>query len=1544
MRGIHKAETKLRELICDDKMRADILILTELKSRNMKAQRRWLQSMLPNYKMHLSEATCSGVMVAVCRELLVCGESTTVPTPKGVADNLVHVQIPFPNAALHILGVYSATSTSARKQLYEVCSSKLQSLTDSSVLLAGDFNATLQDRDRVSGKCYNADKLHRQFVASCNLHPTENPASGARAMSYFQGVQQAPCSRIDDILCSQPLTQAQTTTVALAGDLFDHAYVKATLQYDELGISPNPSPSAPLEPKVVLQTPLTKADTAKLSAALTARQPEWTALAVRLSNIVEQEVRPHWRRLQETDASRPAPLSTVEGQPARQLIDQLGEQISTLLLGAHGIAMEVCTTRRTNPSGLHFRPRAVSRRRKRLVQECQEIRTAIGEARRLSAPDQDLVHNLHGKVGQIKSLDKQHSTLCQQDAIKRERRILTKRPKMGNKIALRKTDEAPNTALRVLRTGDGTTITDPKDITAFIEATYRQKTMAPGVKTGRYLPEEVARDYPFEKEGNFAEYHNTCILNSPPGPRSWLHSAIDDDVAFRTCLKSLARGKAPGPDGVTNEVLQALPPEGKTVLHHMIRLMWATGLTPVSWKQSHTVLLFKQKGTPLELTYYRRIGLESTVYKLWTRMVSWAMADRAERQDMLSAAQGGFRNKRMTAQQLEMMAMVLEDAHSFGQDIFLLQADLTEAFDTIDQDKLLMILYDLGFPCDVVDVVKDLYTNAHTTIQTPHGPTQPIPLDRGTIQGDSLSPFLFILYIEPLLRWLHARNKGYHVQTLSRYGDPDRQHTRISSIAFADDINVVTGGNRGKANMQHQARKVESYSSWGRLGVNNVKTTITGALYNTSPSKPYDEGILKGQLQDTITMQGKRITYHPLLKPFRHLGVLFTMDLNFKPQWQAARAKLSQQVEALAHSYASTHQKRRIIETCMRPALTYAFSVAPYSKAELRSLDALLTKATKKAFGISATTSTALAHEDTSKGGLGCHSLEVEYNLVCHQRLVRALNDTGVVGAFTKASLAHQTAMMDALTSTVIQSSLRYCLRLRQLMAIKNSGHTLRYQGCTVGNMRDMHALAEAVHDILPSVNWNNTLIADLHTINDLGVHGIAEMLDTTCAYMRPVQDLENLVGKRNVRDKHRRAWNRVTYALCLPSDPLVEIPVAPVPVASLPQPQRKLRPNLAQDARDSIASHPRGPTITTLYAAYQAEQHVVDAAARAHARSLTEAGKTKVAVPPTQPSGRSVGPAGYTRYQEITTQVGYGIGPLDSMTKLQLQELLAYYGSTPQIVRVEKLCTPTPHRQGNTLHKRIKADSTRYAMVHWAESIMPGWCAEIAQTLGYKLVKNPERMDLSAEQYQTTTLPCELCTDRSEIRSDDVTMCKGCARLFHKKCSLTSKWPWLGLLGLCRDCQQHTYTPSQVGALSPSHVQLAPSLVPIDMVAALGTPEARLDLAQLVAAEPLPPPIHGEALDTTTPYDVTLGQSIRKKLTVNPSPVNPQLDCHHTGRFEAFFRDVPTLKPETEPTDSEIANYTPLGCVTNPAGTCTTMSPRRLAQLHFLFANWGRG
>ena len=181
-----------------------------------------------------------------------------------------------------------------------------------------------------------------------------------------------------------------------------------------------------------------------------------------------------------------------------------------------------------------------------------------------------------------------------------------------------------------------------------------------------------------------------------------MHKLIQDKVAFKECIQTLSRGKTPGPDGIANELIQALPPVAKQAVHNMIQIMWATGCTPGKWKESDTILLYKNKGTPLDLKYYRRIGLENTLYKVWTRMVTYAMADYAERNKMISNSQAGYRAKRSTVEQLELLTLLREDAQMYKQDLYLLQLDCSEAFDTVDHDKLLMILYDMGLPTDAV--------------------------------------------------------------------------------------------------------------------------------------------------------------------------------------------------------------------------------------------------------------------------------------------------------------------------------------------------------------------------------------------------------------------------------------------------------------------------------------------------------------------------------------------------------------------------------------------------------------------------------------------------------------------------------------------------------------------------------------------------------------------------------------------------------------------------------------------------------------------------
>jgi hypothetical protein len=70
---------------------------------------------------------------------------------------------------------------------------------------------------------------------------------------------------------------------------------------------------------------------------------------------------------------------------------------------------------------------------------------------------------------------------------------------------------------------------------------------------------------------------------------------------FHRNINNLSTGKKPGPDNIPNEILITAPPLLKTCLHLLAQIFWATGCTPDRWKDSHTVLLFKNKGTILDL-------------------------------------------------------------------------------------------------------------------------------------------------------------------------------------------------------------------------------------------------------------------------------------------------------------------------------------------------------------------------------------------------------------------------------------------------------------------------------------------------------------------------------------------------------------------------------------------------------------------------------------------------------------------------------------------------------------------------------------------------------------------------------------------------------------------------------------------------------------------------------------------------------------------------------------------------------------------------------
>jgi hypothetical protein len=107
---------------------------------------------------------------------------------------------------------------------------------------------------------------------------------------------------------------------------------------------------------------------------------------------------------------------------------------------------------------------------------------------------------------------------------------------------------------------------------------------------------------------------------------------------------------------------------------------------------------------------------------------------------------------------------------------------------------------DLGYPQDAINLIGNIYSNTCTRFFGIHfGETKPIHIQRGTIQGNILSPYLFIVFLEPLLRWLEQGNLGYKLNT--------SQYT-INSAAYADDLAIITSDIKF---IQPQLNKIDKF-------------------------------------------------------------------------------------------------------------------------------------------------------------------------------------------------------------------------------------------------------------------------------------------------------------------------------------------------------------------------------------------------------------------------------------------------------------------------------------------------------------------------------------------------------------------------------------------------------------------------------------------------------------------------------------------------------------------------------------------------------------
>lgn len=284
---------------------------------------------------------------------------------------------------------------------------------------------------------------------------------------------------------------------------------------------------------------------------------------------------------------------------------------------------------------------------------------------------------------------------------------------------------------------------------------------------------------------HYEQYYKTKSWGAPPQGKKVTtstqvvnHNTATIDFSTKAIQQAtyrIANGKAAGPDNIPVEFLKHKMDLTSQLLHILFTASYENAMIPNIWTKANVCLIYKQKGSPTDVANYRPISLTCITRRIYERLIIQQLTPHTEA--ILEINQGGFRLKQSTLHQ----AYAVHEAmlkHPKALHAFL---DISAAYDSVNRDILWNDMHRYGYPEHIIAICQSLFDFNTATLLINGAKSNDIECKRGLLQGSSLSPLLFNIYINELIKRLNSLpHKVYITSTYS-----------TNNHFFADDGHII---------------------------------------------------------------------------------------------------------------------------------------------------------------------------------------------------------------------------------------------------------------------------------------------------------------------------------------------------------------------------------------------------------------------------------------------------------------------------------------------------------------------------------------------------------------------------------------------------------------------------------------------------------------------------------------------------------------------------------------------------------------------------------